>query len=185
MSEDPNKMQQIPGQPNENLFGTADIQATDTSPTTFSTREDFVSKDTTQTTVSIEKFEQLEKKVSDLEGSLNKAEDNFEKGRYDLITLLGVFVGLITYLGLEIQVFKTIEAPLLVVGISIFFIASLLLFILTMNVILKKLDTTTWRDFKTPLYPILIVLLLISIGLIAFASCNNLNLFGINLIVSK
>ena len=93
-----------------------------------------------QTTVTQASFDSLEKKVIKLEKDLTDAKNNFEKSRFDLITLLGVFVGLITYLGLEIQVFKTIYNPLLIIGISIFFIASILLFILTINVILKKLE---------------------------------------------
>ncbi len=77
-----------------------------------------------------------------------------------------MFVGLITYLGLEIQVFKTIDNSLLVIGISIFFIASILLFILTMNLILKNDDGHI--KFKSPLYKILTVLLVCSIGCIAY-----------------
>lgn len=115
------------------------------------------------TTVTQESFDRLNEAVLNLDKDLKEAKNNFEKSRFDLVTLLGVFVGLITYLGLEIQVFKTIDNPLLIIGVSIFFIASILLFVLTINLILKKLESIGWEDFSNPLYRVLIILLVISI----------------------
>lgn len=118
--------------------------------------------------------------ISELREELRKAKDSIEKSekdilklnkdlersKFDLITLIGLFVGLITYLGIEIQVFKIIDDPLLVIGISIFFIASILLFILTMNLVLKNDDGHI--KLKSPLYKILIFLLISSIVCIAY-----------------
>ncbi len=123
-----------------------------------------------QKLVKTETFENLKKEVLQLKDDFNDEKKEiihlrgeFEKSRFDLITLLGVFVGLITYLGLEVQVFKTINNPLLIIGISLFFIASILLFILSINVIIKKTDSLIWKDFNHPLYLILVVLFIFSI----------------------
>ena len=56
-----------------------------------------------KTYVSEEKFIQ---KITQLQESMDKMQNDFEKNRFDLITLLGLFVALITYLGLEIQIFN-------------------------------------------------------------------------------
>ena len=123
-----------------------------------------------QSTINAETFDNLKKDFLQLKDDFNSEKKNisslkadFEKSKFDLITLIGIFVGLITYLGLEIQVFKSISNPLLIIGVSIFFIASILLFILSINLIIKKMESLTWKDFDNPLYIILIILLLISI----------------------
>lgn len=113
-------------------------------------------------------LDSLRTEVIKLDKDLTEAKNNFEKSRFDLITILGLFVGFITYLGLQIQVFKTIPGPLLIIGVSIFFMASILLFVLTANVILKKLGTIMWKDFFNPLYLILIFLFAISIFFVVY-----------------
>ena len=112
--------------------------------------------------VNTESFNKLQEDVKKLDTDLKDAKKDFDKSRFDLITILGLFVGLITFLGLEVQVFKTISNPLMVIGITIFFVASILLFVLCINTILKKLDTITWKDFTNPLYIVLLILLVIS-----------------------
>lgn len=113
-----------------------------------------------QTTVTQESFNKLQSEVNELK----EITKSFEKSRFDLMTVLSVFVGLITYLGLEIQVFKEISNPLLTIGVSIFFIASILLFVLTINIILKNSDNISWEIlYKNPLYVILVVLFISSI----------------------
>jgi|GEM_PF-3948518 len=128
-----------------------------------------------QSTVNTETFDSLKKDFLQLKEELNteknkisSLKDDFEKSKFDLITLIGVFVGLITYLGLEIQVFKSISNPFLIIGVSIFFIASILLFILCINTVIKKLESLTWDDFKNPIYVILVILLVISIIFIIY-----------------
>lgn len=103
-----------------------------------------------------------ESKIDQLQKSVENLEKNFDKSRIDLITVLSVFVGLITYLGLEIQVFKMIDNPLMIIGVSIFFIASILLFVLTINIILR-VEKNAWRWFSGILYFILIILLIFSV----------------------
>ncbi len=151
------------------------------TPDTISTPE-IPSSTSFQTNVTAESFEKLKQDVLTLDKDLKEAKSSFEKGRFDLITLLGVFVGIITYLGLEIQVFKTIDNPLLIIGISIFFIASILLFLLTIKLILKP-ENISWKDFFNPLYIILVSLLIISIAFILYGykdfSSNNDNPKGL------
>lgn len=126
-----------------------------------------------QATVTKESFDVLEARVAKLDKDLSDAKTGFEKNKFDLIMVLGIFVALVTYLGLEIQVFKAIESPLLIIGVSVFFIASILLFILTLNVVLKKQGPVAWSDFKTPLYMILIILFLASIIFITMYTVIN------------
>ncbi len=108
----------------------------------------------------------LQEEVDALRQELANTKDEIKDSRFDLIALLSVFVGLITYLGLEIQVFKTINNPLLIIGVSIFFIASILLFILTINQVMKKVKGFKWSDFV--LYIILFILLCISVAFIIY-----------------
>lgn len=121
---------------------------------------------------NVETVDKLQKDFDNLKEDLKAAKKEFEKSRFDLITILGLFVGLITFLGLEVQVFKTVTNPLMIIGITIFFVASILLFILCINTILKKLETITWKDFNNPIYIILVILLLISITFILFGNKN-------------
>lgn len=128
-----------------------------------------------ETNYNAEAFSNLQNEVKklkdDFESEKNKIVNlkvDFEKSKYDLVTLLGVFVGLITYLGLEIQVFKTISNPLMIIGVSVFFIASILLFILSINTVIKKVEAISWNDFKNPLFVILIILFVVSIIFIIY-----------------
>ncbi len=105
----------------------------------------------------------LKNEIAFLNKKATELEEEIKKSKFDLVTLLGVFVGLITYLGLEIQVFKTIDNPLMIIGISMFFISSIILFILGINTIIKKYETFSWNDFKDPIYIVLGLLLIISI----------------------
>ena len=132
-----------------------------------------------ETTYNAEAFSDLQNEVKKLKNDFNNEKDNivnlkkdFEKSKFDLMTILGIFVGLITYLGLEIQVFKLISNPILVIGISIFFISSILLFILGINTIIKKYEDFTWKDFKNPIYVVLLILLIISIFFILIGYCD-------------
>ncbi len=124
----------------------------------------------TKNLVNTEVFNKLQEDVSKLDTDLKEAKKEFDKSRFDLITILGLFVGLITFLGLEVQVFKIISNPLMVIGITIFFIASILLFVLCINTILKKLENIYWKDFNNPIYIILTGLLIISITFILLGS---------------
>ena len=129
-------------------------------------------------TVDTEDYDKLKKDLIKLKNDFEDEKEKIkmigigvERSKYDLVTLLGVFVGIITYLGLEIQVFKTINNPLVIVGISFFFIASILLFVLTINLILKN-ETVDWKCFKNPLYCILSFLLILSISFIIIGYCD-------------
>ena len=113
-------------------------------------------------------IDSLNSRLEKLEIKANDIESDLKKSKFDLVTLLGIFVGLITYLGLEIQVFKTIPDPLMIIGVSMFFIASLLLFILCINTLIKKSETLTWNDFKNPLFIILLFLFTLSIVFILY-----------------
>ncbi len=123
--------------------------------------------------VPVETFDTLKKEFLQLKHDFSYLKTDFEKSKFDLVTLIGIFVGLITYLGIEIQVFKLITNPLLIIGISIFFIASILLFILSINLIIKNIESLKWKDFNNPLYIILIILLVISISFIILGSMGH------------
>ena len=118
-------------------------------------------------------LDEIKKLVRKLENDLKTTKYNLEKSKFDIVTLLAVFVGLITYLGLEIQVFKNIESPLMIVGISIFFISSILLFVLTINHVMNHTNTANNNIFKQPLYWILIPLLITAIYFIIAGTNQN------------
>lgn len=144
---------------------------------------------TIQSTVNTETFDnlkkdflQLKEDFSNEKNKISSLKTDFEKSKFDIITLIGIFVGLITYLGLEIQVFKSISNPLLIIGVSIFFIASILLFILSINLIIKKTESLAWKDLNNPLYYLLLILLGISIFfiIIGYQDFSYANKFCIN-----
>lgn len=85
-------------------------------------------------------------RISALEKKLEKIEENLERSKSDLILILGVFVALVTYFGLEIQVFKDMHNSFLIVGISFFFMASILLFILMLKTIVSKKEKISCRE---------------------------------------
>lgn len=99
---------------------------------------------------------------------LDKLEDTFEKrlatNTTNLITVFGIFASIVTFLSIEIQIFKNICDPLRLLGFSLIVLASLVSFIFVLHVI-----ANFWINEKAKEYPKIIIafILLFFIGGIA------------------
>src|SRR3989338_10490899 len=96
---------------------------------------------------------------------LDKLEDTFEKSlatkTRNLITGFGIFASIVTFLSIEIQIFKNICDPLRLLGFSLIVLASLISFIFVLHVI-----ANFWINEKAKEYPkiIIVFILLLFIG---------------------
>jgi hypothetical protein len=90
--------------------------------------------------------------------SLMQLKQDVQDVKKDFITVFGIFASFVTFLSVEIQVFKTVTNFWLLLGLSAFLLASVLLFaFMILNMAKEKLD---WSVLKTPV-PVLILLFLI------------------------
>lgn len=96
---------------------------------------------------------------------LDKLEDTFETrlatNTTNLITVFGIFASIVTFLSIEIQIFKNICDPLRLLGFSLIVLASLISFFFVLHVI-----ANFWINEKTKEYPkiIIVFILLFFIG---------------------
>jgi len=103
--------------------------------------------------------------VSSQGSRLDKLEDTFEKrlatNTTNLITVFGIFASIVTFLSIEIQIFKNICDPLRLLGFSLIVLASLVSFIFLLHVI-----ANFWINEKAKEYPriIIVFILLFFIG---------------------
>lgn len=74
----------------------------------------------------------FENKVQDLEKSINQQKINF-------IEIIGVFVGIFTFISVEIQILKYANSILSIAGLSLIFYSGLLLFLYTIYYYVHKI----------------------------------------------
>lgn len=82
----------------------------------------------------------------------------------DYLTILGIFVSLITFVSVEIQILKEVKNPSLLIGLSSLMIGGLLLFAMTLVNFVKA--NNDWSNIWTPL--VLTPLLLFVTGFLLF-----------------
>lgn len=68
----------------------------------------------------------------------------------DFLTIFGLFASFVTFLSIEVQVFKNKDNVLELIGISSITLSFVMFFALIINDIAK--DKNTWRDFLKPTY---------------------------------
>src|SRR5438132_1658248 len=94
---------------------------------------------TQQTTPSSQIDEQ---QVKDLFAKLK----NLERIKEEFIGIFGLFAALLIFSSVEIRIFSTVTSFSLILGISSFFISSLMLFVLTLNNLIHTKDR---RDYAS------------------------------------
>lgn len=109
-----------------------------------------------------EKVEKIESKTNDHDEKLKDFKKEIYNERLNNITVFGIFASLVTFFSVEIQVFKNIESFWLLIGLTSFLVSAMLLFIFSLNSIIK--DRLDWKkDFcKNPIFYIFIFFLLFS-----------------------
>lgn len=91
--------------------------------------------------------EELTSSVSDIKLDLNKESQEIKK---DFLTIFGLFASFVTFLSIEVQVFKNKDNILELIGITSVSLAFVMFFALVINDISK--DKSSWADFKKPTY---------------------------------
>jgi len=112
--------------------------------------------------------EELKSSVSEIKLDLNKESHEIKK---DFLTIFGLFASFVTFLSIEVQVFKNKDNILELIGITSISLAFVMFFALVINDISK--DKSSWSDFKKPTYVINMVFAVIGmIFLYIGATCS-------------
>jgi hypothetical protein len=75
----------------------------------------------------------LQQKMDSNTKDIEKLKQDLTNERLNNITIFGIFASLVTFLSVEIQVFKNIDNFWLLIGLSAFLVSSLLLFVFSIN----------------------------------------------------
>jgi hypothetical protein len=90
----------------------------------------------------------------------NELRDEVRESKKDFLVMFGIFASFVTFLSVEIQIFKTLTSFWLLIGLSSFLLAGILIFALTLGNIAK--NRNEWKDFYSPTFIILYILLIFS-----------------------
>ena len=105
--------------------------------------------------------------------NLEKFEERLNNERLNSITIFGIFASLVTFLSVEIQIFKTIENFWLLIGLTSFLVSSLLLFVFSVHAIAR--DRLRFKDFfVNPIFWIFLLFLFFSFT-IFFLNAKGIN----------
>jgi hypothetical protein len=90
----------------------------------------------------------------ELETSVNSIKSDFVKEgqeiKRDFLTIFGLFASFVTFLSIEVQVFKNRDNILELLGITSISLSFVMFFALVINDISK--DKSEWKNFKKPTY---------------------------------
>jgi hypothetical protein len=110
----------------------------------------------------------------EIKNDLTRYEDmrkDFQDLKKDFITVFGIFASFVTFLSIEIQIFKTVTDFWLLLGLSSFLLASIMIFSFSINNLVKgKME---WKELNNPLsffVGIFIVIAVVCFGLYAHNS---------------
>jgi uncharacterized protein with PQ loop repeat len=103
----------------------------------------------------------LEEKTNSNTRDIERLKQDLTNERLNNITIFGIFASLVTFLSVEIQVFKNISNFWLLIGLSAFLVSSLLLFVFSIHSIAR--NKLGWKDFlSTPIFWLFILFLIFS-----------------------
>ncbi|MBI5306747.1 hypothetical protein HZB04_04175 [Candidatus Wolfebacteria bacterium] len=104
---------------------------------------------------------ELEQRMDSNTKDIERLKQDLTNERLNNITIFGIFASLVTFLSVEIQVFKNIDNFWLLIGLSAFLVSSLLLFIFSIHSIAR--NKLGWKDFlSTPIFWLFILFLIFS-----------------------
>lgn len=78
------------------------------------------------TSPSIEEFERVKKNLTELR-------DDFRREKSNNLVVFGIFASLIGFLSIEVKLFSSVTEPLVILGVSLFFLGALGLFLLLLT----------------------------------------------------
>lgn len=112
--------------------------------------------------------DELKTSVSEMKIELTKETQEIKK---DFLTIFGLFASFVTFLSIEVQVFKNKDNVLELIGITSISLSFVMFFALVINDISK--DKNEWSDFKKPTYILNILFAVIGIiSLYIGATCS-------------
>lgn len=91
--------------------------------------------------------EELKTSVQTLKDEVKKEGQEIKK---DFLTIFGLFASFVTFLSIEVQVFKNKDNVLELIGITSISLSFVMFFALVINDIAK--DKSEWKDFRKPTY---------------------------------
>ena len=104
----------------------------------------------------IGEFKLQKQAVSELKKELRQEKVNS-------LTVFGIFASFVTFLAVEIQVFKSNTNYWLLVGFSSFLLGAILMFAFSLSTI--TLNKKGWADFKNPLVILILIFLIMGLFL--------------------
>ncbi len=122
----------------------------------------------TESKVSLEDFNKLNQKISDLQ-------EDFKREKSNSLIILGIFASIIAFLSINIQIFQIIKTPLSVIGLVFFIVGSLGLFLLLLIEISKNISDLSFQKiiiFKNQIFWITIILLIVGTFFICLDNIN-------------
>jgi hypothetical protein len=114
--------------------------------------------------------EELNSSVSEIKSDLNKEGQEIKK---DFLTIFGLFASFVTFLSIEVQVFKNKDNIFELIGITSVSLAFVMFFALVINDISK--DKSSWSDFLKPTYVINIFFAIIGIIFLYIGATCSIN----------
>lgn len=112
--------------------------------------------------------EDFEKSIEDLRTELKTESQDAKK---EFLTFFGLFASFMTFLSIEVQIFKTNNNINEILGISILILSFLMFFAIILNDISKDVDD--FKVFKKPVYLLTLIFLLVGCGLLYNGSSVN------------
>ena len=91
----------------------------------------------------------------------------------DFITIFGLFAALVTFLSVDVQIFKTTNNINQLIGLTLLSTALILLFTIIINGIVK--DRTNWKDILSPIYMFVLIFLIVGTTLLTCSHSQNSN----------
>lgn len=101
---------------------------------------------------------ELETSVKSIKSDVVKEGQEIKR---DFLTIFGLFASFVTFLSIEVQVFKNRDNILELIGITSISLSFVMFFALVINDISK--DKSEWKDFKKPTYVINIVFAILGV----------------------
>ena len=102
---------------------------------------------------------------SDFDDSVKKQKEEIKREgqeiKKDFLTIFGIFASFVTFLSIEVQVFKNKENVFELIGICSISLSFVMLFALIINDIAK--DKSEWSDLKKPTYFLNLIFLVVGI----------------------
>jgi hypothetical protein len=134
---------------------------------------------TTTTTITSEGVADKEAKIltaDDVNGLVEKLveaklDSASHKLREDFLTIFGLFAAFLAFIVIEVQVFVQVHRFALLMGFSSFFLASLILFVLSLHNIAK--GRNGWGDFLRPIFWLIAGLMFFAFECFWYATHSN------------